>query len=1082
MMQAATRSPQYLADFEFERLFIEELGWDRHATELRLDVSRSAVTLNAFAEKRGVQVFECCSGNGTPLPDYNTRKKIEKQVAKSAFEHLIIFTDAERTVQIWQWVAREPGRPDAYREVIFRPKAQSGDLLLQKLQTIRFTLDEEESIDIAGASHRLRDAFDRDKVTKQFYGQFKEEHTAFLAFIQGIADQGDKDWYASLMLNRLMFVWFIQEKGFLDGDKGYLRSRLERVREMKGKGSFHAFYRYFLLALFHQGFGKPPATRDLDPDLKKLLGKVPYLNGGLFDPHQIERDNPDIQIPDEAFQQLFDFFGGFDWHLDTRTVSSGREINPDVLGYIFEKFINQKQMGAYYTKEDITEYMAKNVIVPVIFDSVKEGFPAAFEPNGEMWNLLGANPDRYIYPAVRQGVVTAKGKTAPAPSDIAAADALPTETWREFQARRAHCLEQRKRLAGGKIADINALVTENLHIRQFAEDVIAECADPKLLIAFWRAIRGLSVLDPTCGSGAFLFAALAVLVPLYEACLTRMEGFVEDAATGTHGSPTKILAEFTAVLDETAKHPSREYFILKAIIIHNLFGVDLMEEAVEICKLRLFLKLVSQVDSVDHLEPLPDIDFNIRPGNTLVGFASRDHAKAQIDREQSGQGKFQFTDALQTIDEKCQLLETMLAHWRKLQETGKNTGEEKQAYRDGLDELRKELDEYLAHDYGIDTSKPQKFKKWLESHRPFHWFVEFHSIMAGGGFDAIIGNPPYIAASKVRKEYKLLNYATEGCSDIYANVLERVATLLRTGGRSGMIVPLSLTFSRDFASLRSFLSGHYSRNWFSSFARIPAALFSADVRVRNTIHIGCSSDTEKAEYSTVLHRWFEAARPHLFSALRYAPIDSDAFGGLIPKIGQPELSSAIARCFSTTSKRLGSFFSPSKTAPELHFKKSAYNWLNFCLQQPPCFDNRNRRIPHTQFGLIRFRDEATRDMAFLFLNGKIMYVFWAIVGDDFHVTEWMFADFPIDLSSIASSKQKKLLALAGDLEEAMEANVSYKMNAGKKVGNYNLAMCRSVTDQSDAIFAEHLGLSEVWPNIDLAYSQLVKTTFDCDNT
>jgi len=70
------------------------------------------------------------------------------------------------------------------------------------------------------------------------------------------------------------------------------------------------------------------------------------------------------------------------------------------------------------------------------------------------------------------------------------------------------------------------------------------------------------------------------------------------------------------------KHPSRRYFIFKSIILHNLFGVDIMAEAVEICKLRLFLKLVSQVDAGRELEPLPDIDFNIRAGNTLVGYAT----------------------------------------------------------------------------------------------------------------------------------------------------------------------------------------------------------------------------------------------------------------------------------------------------------------------------------------------------------------------------------------------------------------------------------------------------------------------------
>src|SRR4029077_3865754 len=84
-------------------------------------------------------------------------------------------------------------------------------------------------------------------------------------------------------------------------------------------------------------------------------------------------------------------------------------------------------------------------------------------------------------------------------------------------------------------------------------------------------------------------------------------------------------------LAEVEKHPNRTYFILKSIIVNNLYGVDIMEEAVEICKLRLFLKLVAQIDKVKDLEPLPDIDFNLRPGNTLVGFATLDDVKHTVD-------------------------------------------------------------------------------------------------------------------------------------------------------------------------------------------------------------------------------------------------------------------------------------------------------------------------------------------------------------------------------------------------------------------------------------------------------------------
>ncbi len=182
-------------------------------------------------------------------------------------------------------------------------------------------------------------------------------------------------------------------------------------------------------------------------------GNVPYLNGGLFELHPLEEKHADIEIPDEAFEHLFGFFDQYGWHLDTRSLSSRREITPDVLGYIFEKYINQKQKGAYYTKEDITEYISKSTITPYLFDAAQKTCAIVFQPNSTLWQLLRDDPDRYIYAPVCKGVdLPLLEDVARGIEDIsrrggwnrpaAPAFALPTETWREHVARRQRCLRE----------------------------------------------------------------------------------------------------------------------------------------------------------------------------------------------------------------------------------------------------------------------------------------------------------------------------------------------------------------------------------------------------------------------------------------------------------------------------------------------------------------------------------------------------------------------------------------------------------------------------------------------------------------
>jgi hypothetical protein len=1007
----AARFQKLLEAFKLEQLF-NELGWDHASLKPQeLAVNGEAFTLTAVAQKRGVAVLRCSPDSGGNIPPRPTLLKIEKEALKLAHEHLLVFADAAQTTLTWLWVSRAPGQPTATRTHTWH-KGTSGESLRQKLNQIVWALEEEEAITLTDVITGLRRAFDRDKISKSFYEKFKAEHQAFADFIAGLTGTADKAWYASLMLNRLMFVYFIQRKGFLDGNINYLADRMQRVRSEAGEGHFHSFYRMFLRRLFHEGLGQAKGARG--GDLTRLIGDVPYLNGGLFAVHELEEANPDIDIPDEAFERLFRFFDAYDWHLDDRPLSSGSEINPDVLGYIFEKYINQKQMGAYYTKEDITEYISKNTVVPHLIEQARERCKVAFDGEASVWNLLQTDPDRYLYPAMKTGVVDASGKLVPenALPDFVQAGmkdpkarmferrynlgeavfhtatgergTLPTETWREYVERRSRCLAVREKLAGGEVKSADDLITLNLDIRQFMQDVIDTCTGTDLLRAVWQAIvgrvperanekfrHGITILDPTCGSGAFLFAALNVLEPLYEACLDRMEGFVEDAKK--LGKP--VDAEFTKVLDEVGRHHSRRYFIYKNIILHNLFGVDIMAEAVEICKLRLFLKLVSQVDGGRELEPLPDIDFNIRAGNTLVGYAT----EAQFDAANSLASDQAHRDEIKasTAD-----LADLFDRFREQQTVhgGKVTAEDKRKLRDKLNGLSLELDRYLAHDYGIDPDKAKVFAAWRESHQPFHWFAEFYGVMREGGFDVVIGNPPYIQLKEI-SGYQPRGYGCADCGNLYPVVLERCLSICAQGGRQGYIVPVSSISTDGYSSLQE--RYRTKRVHVSCYDDRPSRLFDGLEHIRLVIFL--LSDNQPAWFSTRYHKWNSQERESLFERLAYVPAKEGIVKNSIPKLTTPlELSilSKLAAISMTVGGR-----SVRSGAHSINFSRKVGYFLQVLNFQPRVVDGDGNLRPPSEFKPLTFSASAQKQSALALLNSNLFYWFMTVFSDCRHLNK-----------------------------------------------------------------------------------------------
>lgn len=1082
-----------LRKFDFSGLFTQELGWNWHKQTLHITVKNGATfALTAIAQQKGVVAYHLAVPSGAALPDYATRRQIEQKVSQATLENIVIYTDDSQATQVWQWVKRSPGQPAAVREHHFH-KSQSGEALLQKLDPLFVSLADEETLTLVDVTSRVQRGFDVERVTKAFYRDFDTHRKAFVTFIDGIGEVADREWYASVMLNRLMFVYFIQRKGFLDGDREYLRNRLARCKKEQGKDKFYSFYRYFLLRLFHEGFGK--RRKDRAPELEKLLGNIPYLNGGLFDVHELEkpeRYGKDIQIADKAFERVFDYFDRYQWHLDERPLRADNEINPDVLGYIFEKYINQKQMGAYYTKEDITEYISKNTVIPFLLDAARAKCKVAFEnSNGPTaWDLLRENPDRYIYSAVRHGchlplpVEIAAGLNPPGlrdpvptgvtrPGDIptirlrqpwnkpAPADyALPTEIWREVVARRRRCEEVRRKLAAGEVREINDFITLNLDLRQFAQDVIQNCEGPDLLMALWQAITTITVLDPTGGSGAFIFAALNILEPLYEACLDRMEAFL--AEWGEHGKKAhpNYHKKFTEVLARVDAHPNRRYFVLKSIILNNLYAVDIMEEAVEICKLRLFLKLAAQVEpdaARDNLgiEPLPDIDFNIRAGNTLVGYATYDEVKRAIT---SG---LDFDNAMEKIAVKAADLQQTFDKFRQLQTEGDGSvpAAHKLELQKRLKALEDELNRHLAGEYGVKVSDKAAYAQWVKTHQPFHWFIQFYGILNGGGFDVIIGNPPYVELNAL-DDYQIRGYACADSGNLYALIMERCAALGRRDARQGYIVPVSSVSTDRYETLQNLIVKRESH--FSSYDDRPSRLFEGLEHIRLTIHIMGRLTSSPQLFSTRYNKWMSDERPSLFSKLTFTTALPALVDGTLPKLCS-DLEQGMVKRLAAQQRKLCAFYTTATKHRIFYSRKVGY-FLQVLDFEPLVLDGQGKRRPPSEFKELKFANDDHAKLALCCLNSSLFYWFVTVFSDCRHVNKREVDAFPINLPALSDSSVKRQLvklatALMDDLKEHSENRTMRFKHDTLSVQCIYPKVSKPILDEIDTVLAGHYGFT-----------------------
>ena len=1043
---------------DFGGLFLDCL-WDNPTTTTpyRFKAGEAEYEVREAAQKKGFRVYICTVNT---MPDSATRRLIDSRLRKVSHDYLAIFVaDSEPMHHLWSVPVKAVDKRQLVT-VEYATEDQAA-FLVEKMNAVSFTLDDDPTIiDVAA---KVNSAFlvNTADVTKQFYQQFRKQHDLFVKGIENVSGEEDREWYASVMLNRLMFCYFIQKKGFLDFNEDYLGDKLKWVQAERGRDKFYGtFYKSFLKELFSGGLDGPPASRPAS--FKRKYGHIPYLNGGMFSMHRIEKENKGIDIPDAVFERLFAFFDQWRWHLDARITASGRDINPDVLGYIFEQYINDRaQMGAYYTKEDITEYIGRNTIVPWLLE--KAGVKVVDA-------IAGEDADRYIFPAMRKGIdlplppEIEKGVAVEPQGSLRArraewnkptgqAYALPTEIWRETVARRQRCEEIRDKFARGEIKSANDFITYNLDIRAFAEDVIRDTDDHMLVRHFYNALREITILDPTCGSGAFLFAALNILEPLYEVCLDRMEEF--------HAKNPRLFEKELAEMGQLATR-NRQYFICKSIILRNLYGVDIMHEAVEIARLRLFLKMVAVVD-VDPddenlgLDPLPDIDFNIRCGNTLVGFENQQSVKdAILPADQLALD----TEAYRKVEMKAADIDTLYNRFKALQQSAEGSTEFHKAKKEldaHLSALDDELDHAMARRfYNIepDTLRgARELTEWKRKTQPFHWYSNFYGIViARGGFDVIIGNPPYVEYSKVR-DYRICNYKTENCGNLYAFVMEKILEISMQGSRLGMIIPISSVSNPKFKSLRELYISR-TLQWLSSFSNRPGKLFEG-VEQRLTIFLAHKNNTISKEFfSTDYQHWYVEERDYLFDRLSYHQNNICSHIDSLCKIGNKIAAGIWSRLILFSSMSFGKMFDKKSESGAYY-----HNAPTYFVRSLPYKPNSGKGMKESSHYKMIPSSAANRYAIACILNSSVFYWFYKVISNCRDFSDKEISPFPV-----GEIRASTFSAIGKRLED------SYRINKIVKCRDYSgsvvyyeefyPAKSKPIIDEIDELLAKRYGFTE----------------------
>jgi SAM-dependent methyltransferase len=350
---------------------------------------------------------------------------------------------------------------------------------------------------------------------------------------------------------------------------------------------------------------------------------------------------------------------------------------------------------------------------------------------------------------------------------------------------------------------------------------------------------------------------------------------------------------------------------------------------------------------------------------------------------------------------------------------------------------------------------------------PF-WSSAFPAVMAAGGFDVILGNPPFARIPReasrplLRADYRSARPRWSADESLATLAVERCLRLLKPGtGRLGLVLPLAVACSTEpaFATLRRVIATEPGLWLWSHFDRTPNALFGRGVRARCSLVLYArSAEVPGHQWATTgLLRWRARARGHLFATLRYARLDLDISAG-IPKVAS-QLQADVLQRLLAAGPPLGMDLGTAAAAgATVYVGGSACNWFPAWRELPETFDRRGRTVAPARVTRFACADAETADLVFALLCSSLGYWWWAVASDGFNLKQWLVRQFPLALGAIPQPARRELAGLGRSLALELRNHAVHKDNRGR-IGNFRLPACAAEILAIDRCLASVPGLS-----------------------